>query len=113
MPKKSLQARAKKAKREGTMPAIRDGDLGRRTGMSKHAAKKQSKVRARATIADRKVSRKKAPGEGRAAKPQADFPRPRGEPPPRTRARRRMSGTDLRAPKIGSERRLSDAGLPF
>ena len=106
MPIKSLQQRAKKAKREGVPPAIRDTDLGSAT-RSRHAAKKSRSIRARASLEQRKISRKKAPGEGVAARKQADFPRPAGEPRPRTRARRRMAGTDLKAPKIGSDR------LPF
>jgi hypothetical protein len=103
MPIKSLQERAKKAKREGVPAAIRDTDLGG-TAKSRHAAKKSRSIRARATLAQRKVSRKKAPGEGLAARKQADFPRPAAEPRPRKRARRRMAGTDLKAPKIGSDR---------
>ena len=102
MPTRSLQQRAKKAKREGTTPAIRDADLGR-PARSNHAAKKSRGIRARAQVADRNVSRKKAPGEGKASRRQADFPRPAGEPV-RNRARERMAGTDLKAPKIGSER---------
>jgi len=42
--------------------------------------------------------------EGLAARKQADFPRPAGEPAPRNRARRRMAGTDLKTPKLGSDR---------
>ena len=103
MPIKSLQQRAKKAKREGVPVALHANDLGA-TGKSRHAAKKSRSVRARAGLDQRKVSRKRAPGEGLAARKQADFPRPAGEPPPRNRARRRMAGTDLKAPKIGSER---------
>ena len=104
MPIKSLQQRAKKAKREGTTPAIRDTELGR-AQKSGHAAKKSRSIRARAEMAERHVSRKKAPGEGKSARRQADYPRPAGEPPrPRNRARERMAGTDLKAPKIGSER---------
>jgi len=34
----------------------------------------------------------------------ADFPRPAGKPAPTNRARRRMAGTDLKAPKLGSDR---------
>jgi hypothetical protein len=103
MPIKSLQQRAKKAKREGVPVALRDTDLGR-AAESKHAAKKSRTIRARAGLEQRKVSRKRAPGEGLAARKQADFPRPAGEPPPRNRARRRMAGTDLKAAKIGSNR---------
>src|SRR5437588_12105363 len=114
MPIKSLQQRAKKAKREGVTPAIRDTDVGRHT-KSRHAAKKSRSIVARADIAERHVSRKKAPGEGKAARRQADFPRPAGEPArPRNRARERMAGTDLKAPKVGSDRTvavpLSDGG---
>src|SRR5438067_13301639 len=106
MPMKSLQQRARKGKREGTTPALRDTDLGRaRKGKSRHATKKSRGIVARADIAERHVSRKKAPGEGKSTRRQADFPRPAGEPPrPRNRARERMAGTDLKAPKIGSER---------
>jgi hypothetical protein len=103
MPIKSLQQRARKGKREGTTPAIRESDLGRRPRKSKHALKKSRGIVARADIAERHVSRKKAPGEGKAGRRQADFPRPAGEPV-RNRARERMAGTDLKAPKIGSER---------
>lgn len=111
MPIKSLQQRAKKAKREGVPAAIRDTDLGR-AARSGHAAKKSRSVRARAGLAARKVSRKKAPGEGQSARRQAAHPRPMGEPSrPRNRARERMAGTDLRAPKIGSER--STIEVPF
>jgi hypothetical protein len=110
MPIKSLQQRAKKAKRQGVPVAVHDTDLGRAKG--RHAAKKSRTVRALAGVADRKVSRKKAPGEGKASRRQADFPRPAGEPNrPRNRARERMAGTDLRAPKIGSER--STLEVPF
>jgi hypothetical protein len=104
MPTRSLRQRATKAKREGVPVAIRDADLGRSAGKSRHAAKKSRGVRARAVLAQRHVSPKKAPGEGQAGRKQADYPRPAGEPPPRTRARRRMAGTDLPAPRIGSER---------
>ena len=105
MPMKSLQQRARKGKREGTTPALRDTDLGRARGKgkSRHAAKKSRSIVARADIAERHVSRKKAPGEGKSTRRQADFPRPAGEPV-RNRARERMAGTDLKAPKIGSER---------
>ncbi len=68
MPIKSLQERAKKAKREGVPAAIRDTDLGG-SAKSRHAAKKSRSIRARAGLAQRKVSRKKAPGEGLAAPP--------------------------------------------
>ena len=104
MPTRTLRQRARKGKREGTPVAIREADLGRPTAMSGHAAKKSRSIRARAGLEQRKVSRKKAPGEGLAARKQADFPRPAGEPAPRNRARRRMAGTDLKAPKIGSDR---------
>jgi hypothetical protein len=104
MPTRSLRQRATKAKREGVPVAIRDADLGRKTAKSGHAAKKSRGIRAEAGLAQRHVSRKKAPGEGKAARKQADFPRPAGEPPTRKRARRRMAGTDLPAPPIGSER---------
>jgi hypothetical protein len=111
MPIKSLQQRAKKAKKEGVPPAIRDTDLGR-AAKSRHAAKKSRSIRARAGLDARNVSRKKAPGEGKAARRQADYPRPAGEPArPRNRARERMAGTDLRAPKIGTER--STREVPF
>jgi hypothetical protein len=110
MPIKSLQQRTKKAKREGVPAALRDTDLGRAT-KSRHAAKKSRSVRAMAGLEQRKVSRKKAPGEGFAGRKQADLPRPAGEPRPRNRARRRMAGTDLRAPKIGSDRRMVE--VPF
>ncbi len=103
MPIKSLRQRTKKAKREGVPVAIHDGDF-RPAAKSKHAAKKSRGIRARATLEARHVSRKKAPGEGESTRSQADFPRPSGEPRPSKRARRRMAGTDLRAPKIGSER---------
>jgi hypothetical protein len=103
MPTKSLRQRAKKAKREGVPAALRDADFGVAAAKSRHAAKKSRGIRAVGTMADRKVSRKKAPGEGVTARPQAEFPRPAGEPV-RNRARRRMAGTDLPAPKIGSER---------
>jgi hypothetical protein len=106
MPIKSLQQRAKKAKREGVPVALRDTDVGA-AAKSRHAAKKSRAVRGRAGLEQRKVSRKRAPGEGLTARKQADFPRPADEPPPRNRARRRMAGTDLKAPKIGSDR------LPF
>jgi hypothetical protein len=102
MPIKSLQQRAKKAKREGVPVALHDTDVG--AAKSRHAAKKSRSIRARATLVQRNVSRKKAPGEGLSARKQADFPRPAGEPPSRNRARRRMAGTDLKAPRIGSER---------
>src|SRR5438552_11968270 len=103
MPSKTLTQRAKKARREGAAPVIRDTDLG--AIKSGHAAKKSRSIRAQADVAERRVSRKKAPGEGKASKRQADYPRPAGEPAkPRNRARERMAGTDLRAPKIGSER---------
>jgi len=103
MPIKSLQQRAKKAKREGVPVALRDTDLGR-PAKSKHAAKKGRSILGSARLSQRKVSRKKAPGEGLAARKQADFPRPAGEPAPRNRARRRMAGTDLKAPKLNSDR---------
>jgi hypothetical protein len=111
MPIKSLQQRAKKAKREGVPPALRDTDLGR-AAKSGHAAKKSRSVRTHAGLAARKVSRKKAPGEGQSARKQAAYPRPAGEPPrPRNRARERMAGTDLKAPRIGSDR--STLEVPF
>jgi hypothetical protein len=102
MPTKSLRQRVKKAKRDGVPAALRDADFGA-AGKSRHAAKKSRGIRALASPEKRHVSRKKAPGEGLTARRQADFPRPAGEPV-RNRARRRMAGTDLRAPKIGSER---------
>ena len=111
MPIKSLRERAKKAKREGVPVAVRDTDLGR-AAKSKHAAKKSRGIRARAGLDERKVSLKRAPGEGKVSRRQADYPRPAGEPQrPRNRARRRMAGTDLKAPKIGSER--SSVEVPF
>jgi hypothetical protein len=110
MPMKSLRGRAKKAKREGVEATLRDTDLGG-PPKSRHAAKKSRSIRARAGLEARRVSRKKAPGEGLSGRKQADFPRPAGEPRPRNRARRRMAGTDLKAPKIGSERSTLD--VPF
>jgi hypothetical protein len=111
MPIKSLKQRAKKAKREGVPVAVRDTDL-RRASKSKHAAKKSRGIRARAGLDQRKVSRKGAPGEGKASRRQVEFPRPAGQPSrPRNRARERMAGTDLPAPKIGSER--SAIEVPF
>lgn len=112
MPTKSLRARVKKAKSRGTPPAIRDADLGRTTGLSRHAAKKSREIRARATIADRHVSRRKAPGEGVASKAQVEFA-PDAPPADKNRARRRMGGTTLRAPKRGSERPLPGIDFPF
>src|SRR5436190_23451861 len=99
MPTRTLRQRARKGKREGTPVAIREADLGRPTAMSGHAAKKSRAVRAQAGFTDRHVSRRKAPAEGKASRKQADYPRPAGEPPPRTRARRRMAGTDLPLPR--------------
>lgn len=112
MPTKSLRMRVKKAKSRGTPPAIRDSDLGRVTGKSRHAAKKSRSVRARASVADRNVSRRAAPGEGIASRPQAEFP-PAPPSPKRNRSRRRMAGTTLRAPKIGSDRPMRGIDVPF
>jgi hypothetical protein len=98
MPQKSLQRRVKRAKREGTRPVLRETDLG--TVKSGHAAKKSRSIVAAADLVERHVSRRKAPGEGKAARRQVDYP---GRDVP-NRARKRMAGTDLRAPKIGSER---------
>src|SRR2546430_17139231 len=103
MPIKSLQQRAKKAKREGVPAAIRDTDFGG-AAKSRHAAKKSRSIRARAGLEQRKVSRKKAPGEGLAARKQADFPRPAGEAAPPNRGRRREVGTGPKAAKNGAER---------
>ena len=106
MPSKSLQQRAKKAKRQGTAPAIRDTDLGRAV-KSGHAAKKSRSIVAQADLAERHVSRKKAPGEGKSARRQADYPGRKIK----NRARERMAGTDLKAPRLGSER--STTRIPF
>ena len=75
MPTKSLRERVKKAKREGVPPAIRDTDLGR-AAKSGHAAKKSRSIWARAELTERHVSRRKAPGEGKVSRRQADYPRP-------------------------------------
>ena len=57
MPIKSLQQRAKKGKREGTTPAIRESDLGRATrGKSRHALKKSRAIVTSADVAERHVS---------------------------------------------------------
>src|SRR3954469_18186885 len=101
MPTKSLRQRALKAKREGVTPAIRDTDLGRAV-KSGHAAKKSRSIVAHASVADRNVSRRKAPGEGKAARRQADYPGRRVA----NRARERMAGTDLPATRRGSERTI-------
>jgi len=101
MPGKSLQERAKRAKREGVTPAIRDTDLGR-AAKSGHAAKKSRSIVALGDLVERHVSRKKAPGEGKASRRQADYPGRKVA----NRARERMAGTDLRASRIGSERSI-------
>src|SRR5947209_1175591 len=106
MPTKSLQQRARKAKREGITPAIRDTDLGRAV-KSGHAAKKSRSIVASGDLVERNVSRKKAPGEGKSARRQADYPGRKVA----NRARERMAGTDFKAPKIGSDR--SGVKIPF
>jgi hypothetical protein len=66
MPAKTLNERLRKAKREGTAPAVKATDL--RSGVpgkSNHAVKKARQVVGRAQLSDRTVSRKAPPGKGK------------------------------------------------
>jgi len=64
MPQKSLERRAKLAKREGRTAAVKDTDVGATAPLSGHAAKKSRHVVAEIAPPDRNASRREAPGEG-------------------------------------------------
>jgi len=63
MPRKSLEQRIKRAKKQGVAMAVSEADEGHSRG-SAHAAKKPFQLLGYATFPDRKVSRKAVPGMG-------------------------------------------------
>jgi nitroreductase len=64
MPQKSLERRAKLAKRSGTTATVKHADIGVDEGMSRHATKKSRHVAVEVAPPDRHASRHAAPGEG-------------------------------------------------
>ncbi|HEX8439623.1 hypothetical protein [Archangium sp.] len=68
MPEKTKQARAKRAKAKGTTVTVKATDIGDvPAGKSAHALKKSRGIVGRAAAADRSVSRRRPPGEGKTA----------------------------------------------
>jgi hypothetical protein len=68
MPEKTKQLRAKRAKAKGTTMTLKATDTGDiPVGKSAHALKKSRGVTGRASAADRSVSRRRPPGEGKTA----------------------------------------------
>lgn len=71
MPQKTLNERAKQAKRRGEPVAIKMSDVEDTGPMSPHAEKKQRALVGFAKPADRNVSRKRPPGRGKTLKTPA------------------------------------------
>jgi hypothetical protein len=67
MPEKTRETRVKRAKAKGTTVTLKASDTGETGGLSSHAAKKSRGVTGRAKVADRSVSRRRPPGEGKTA----------------------------------------------
>jgi hypothetical protein len=68
MPEKTKQVRAKRAKAKGTTVTVKATDTGDiPAGKSAHALKKSRGIVGRAAAADRSVSRRRPPGEGKTA----------------------------------------------
>jgi hypothetical protein len=68
MPEKTKQRRAKTAKAKGTTMTLKASDTGDvPAGKSAHALKKSRGIVGRAAAADRSVSRRRPPGEGKRA----------------------------------------------
>lgn len=65
MPEKSRLEREKRAKAKGTTEVLKDSDIGRVGRRSAHAAKKSRGVAGMVGFADRSVSPRRPPGEGR------------------------------------------------
>jgi hypothetical protein len=72
MPQKSLERRAKVAKREGRTATVKDTDVGAASPLSGHAAKKSRHIVAEIAPPDRNASRREAPGEGSASVERRD-----------------------------------------
>lgn len=68
MPQKSLTQRRKRGGAEGIPTALKRSDTSGST-RSAHGEKKSSRVVARAATANRNVSRKRPPGEGKTKRP--------------------------------------------
>jgi hypothetical protein len=74
MPEKSLETRAKTAKKKGAPLMLKDTDLGRAAGRSNHALKKSGGIATdgpralKAEFEDRKVSTRRSPGQGKSRK---------------------------------------------
>lgn len=83
MPEKSLEARARAAKRKGTPVMLKDSDVGRAAGRSSHAVKKSRGLATegpralKAGFEDRSVSTRRSPGQGKSARRKA-VPLPEG-----------------------------------
>lgn len=68
MPEKTKQQRVKRAKAKGTTVTLKATDTGDiPAGKSAHALKKSGGIAGRARVADRSVSRRRPPGEGKTA----------------------------------------------
>lgn len=65
MPEKSLAARAKRAKKEGTALVMKEQDLGREAPASPHARKKSPQVARVTSTPERRASPKAPPGTGK------------------------------------------------
>jgi hypothetical protein len=83
MPEKSLETRARAAKKKGTPVMLKDTDVGRAGGRSSHAVKKSRGIAAdgpralKAGFEDRSVSTRRSPGQGKASRGKS-LPLPEG-----------------------------------
>jgi hypothetical protein len=83
MPEKSLETRARAAKKKGTPVMLKDTDVGRAGGRSSHAVKKSRGIASdgpralKAGFEDRSVSTRRSPGRGKGARGKT-LPLPEG-----------------------------------
>lgn len=64
MPRHSLKAETRIAKRRGTRPTFKESDFGKATASTAHAAKKSRFNAGMAKVGERATSPRSAPGEG-------------------------------------------------
>jgi hypothetical protein len=101
MPQKSLEERAKRAKRAGVPFAIKQDDAGGNPAKSRHAVKKSRGIAGLEFPPDRRVGMKAAPGRGRnRSLAPAQSAAPRRSPAKRDRS----SGAEVEARHVSPVR---------
>ena len=116
MPEKSLETRARAAKKKGTPVMLKDTDVGRAGGRSNHALKKSGGIASdgpralKAEFEDRSVSTRRSPGQGKNAKRKA-VPLPEGGASSSSRRKTLPSAAAAAYRKDGSPKRPSSEAV--